>query len=199
MWKAVEFDEAARERIKKAGKHEKSLRLSAYLGALTDIGPCSLRPLTPRHVVELEYAENHIAVGGECDSSDVAHYCWLLRPEGEKRDQVGLVKDVALAFAKDPTLAQSIAKHFSMSFIDVPAGSKSDSNIVNSQVWLSPLIDCLASEYAWGLESIMDTPLGVSFQLLQLVFKRRFGKKYSLQNPLTQKAMAQEMGRMTNE
>lgn len=199
MWKAVEFDDAAKARIKQVGKHEKSLRLSAYLGASTDIGACRLRPLTARHVVELEYTENHIAIGGECDSSDIAHYCWLMRPDDEKRDQVTLVKDVTLASAKDHTLAQEIAKHFSMSFIDVPAGSKSDSNIVDSQVWLSPLVDCLASEYAWSMSEIMDTPLGVCFQLMQLIFKRRFGKKYSLQNPLTQKAMAQEMERLQNE
>jgi hypothetical protein len=63
-------------------------------------------------------------------------------------------------------------------------------------VWLSPLVDTFASEYGWSIDHILDQPVGRLFQLMQYITVRRMRGKFSVSNPITQKAKADEMRRL---
>ena len=83
MFKAVEFDDAAKKRIKDAASLEKRLRLEAYLNVTSQIGPFKVRPLLMKHALEMEYVENRLNIGGDAQTEDLVHFLWVVRSQEE--------------------------------------------------------------------------------------------------------------------
>lgn len=187
---AVSFDDAAKERIKAAADFERRLRLESLLLLPTQVEPFTLMPLTARNFLHLEYAENRIIEGrGMID--DFVHLLWTVRPATDTRREKAFAKFVV----KKLTIhhRQEIEAWVNVQFNDMPQnGSNQHVNEFESGVWLCTLIDTIASEYGWSMDTILDTPLATSFQLFQRVIKRN-DSKYSLRNGITQAAKAQEM------
>tara|TARA_S200002703_G_scaffold94366_1_gene81461 strand:+ start:333 stop:947 length:615 start_codon:yes stop_codon:yes gene_type:complete len=202
MFKAVEFDNTAQERIKEAANLERRLRLEALIGIESEIGGIKIRQMTGFDVLQLQYAENKIIIGGVPDETDFAHFFWLLRSKSEERNQVSLFK-VILKKLKNSDFIQSVYTYVDHCFIDLPKSSSntlsSRSYNANPSVWLTGIIDSLASEYGWKYEDIMSSPLPRTLQLYQYLLKRQLGDKYKIRNPLTQKASAKELNKIRNQ
>lgn len=202
MFKAVEFNNTAQERIKEAASLEKKLRLEALLGIDSEIGGIKIRQMTGFDVLQLQYAENNIITGGVPDETDFAHFFLLLRSKEDKRSQGNLFK-VILKKIKDPIFIQSVYDYVEHSFLDLPNipsnNTQSQSYDANPSVWLTSIIDTLASEYGWKYEDIMSSPLSRILQLYQYLLKRQIGAKYKIRNPLTQQASADELNKVRQQ
>lgn len=202
MFKAVEFDNTAQERIKEAASLEKKLRLEALIGIDSEIGGIQIRQMTGFDVLQLQYAENKIITGGIPDETDFAHFFLLLRSKEEKRSQVNLFK-VILTKINDEDFIQSVFDYVTHSFLDLPyvpsSKEQGKSYDANPSVWLTGIIDSLASEYGWKYEDIMSSPLSRTLQLYQYLLKRQLGPKYKIRNPLTQQASADELNKVRQQ
>ena len=194
-WQAVTFDDAAKERIKAAAEFERTLRLESLLLLPTRIGPFELIPITSRQFLQLEYAQNRIITGNP-QSDDMVHLIWLVKPEDDKRGIKSIAKLVTSKLTENERL--EIIAWFDVQFNDMPqSGGNSHVNEFDSGVWLCTLIDTIASEYGWSMDSILDMPMASAFQLFQRIIKRK-NPKYSLRNGITQDAKAREMKGQTN-
>ena len=202
MFKAVEFDNTAQERIREAANLEKKLRLEALIGIDSEIGGIKIRQMTGFDVLQLQYAENNIITGATPDETDFAHFFLLLKSDKEKRNQGNLFK-VILKKLKDPKFIEDVYTYVEHSFIDlpnVPTNNKQEKSYdANPSVWLTSIIDTLACEYGWTYEEIMSSPLSRTLQLYQHLLKRKIGAKYKIRNPLTQKASARELNKVRKQ
>lgn len=190
-WQAVEFDDAAKERIKEAADFERSLRLEAFLNAPSEIKPFKLRPLTARDALELEYAENRFATGDFPMIDDFVHLLWLVRVD-EERDEKAFAKFVTLNLNSENR--NEIMCWYNAQFNDTPSvGGSQAVDRFDSSVWLCSLFDGLASEYGWTIDHMLEKPLSVLFQQLQRTLKRKLGNQYAIRNGITQAAKAKEM------
>lgn len=189
-WQAVIFDDAAKERIKRAADFERTMRLESLLLLPAHIYPFELVPLTARNFLHLEYAQNKI-ISGDGMIDDFVHLLWTVKPPSDTRSE----KAFARFAAKNLTSNHrgEIEAWFNVQFNDMPqSGEKSKANEFESGVWVCALIDTIASEYGWSMNTILDMPLSSSFQLFQRIAKRN-NSKYSLRNGITQAAKAKEM------
>lgn len=189
-WQAVSFSDAAKERIKAAADFERRMRLESLLLLPSCIGHFELLPITIRHYLQLEYVENGI-IDGDPQIDDFVHLLWLVKPSADDRKKKAFAKFVVKHLTiKDQN---EISAWFALQFNDMPqSGEGSSANEFDSSVWICTLIDSIASEYGWSIDSILDTPLASAFQLFQRVIKRN-NPKYSLRNGITQRAKAKEM------
>ena len=94
MFKAVEFDDAAKKRIQEAVSFEKRLRLEAYLNVTSQIGPFRVRPLLMKHALEMEYVENRLNLGQTPETEDLVHFLWVVRSKDETRTEKDFTKFV---------------------------------------------------------------------------------------------------------
>jgi len=194
-WQAVTFDDAAKERIKAAADFERKLRLESLLLLPTQIEPFELMPLTLRQFLELEFAENRI-IEKVPYVDDLVHLLWLVRPKSEKRSIKSFARFVEGSLT--PVRRNEIIAWFNVQFNDMPQnGGSTHVNEFDSGVWLCTLIDTIASEYGWSMDSILDMPMASAFQLFQRIIKRN-NPKYSLRNGITQDAKAREMKGQNN-
>lgn len=195
-WQAVQFDEAAKARIHQAATLEKRLRLESILGVPFDIGPCRLRQLTARDVLQFEYAENRLFVGGEPKWDDYAHVVDVLLhgPKISGKRLAGLIRDIL----RSPDAKLKLQSHLIDSFNDLPTfgGNKNgSSDTASSWVWITDIIDTLASQYGWGVDHILDMPIECAFQLSQLIHRRLLGRKYAIRHRKLSQARAAELNR----
>ena len=197
MFKAVEFDDAAKKRIQEAVSFEKRLRLEAYLNVTSQIGPFRVRPLLMKHALEMEYVENRLNLGQTPETEDLVHFLWVVRSKDETRTEKDFTKFVVKKMTAD--LFEDVCKYHSLQFLDLPSSKKSSSKIQNfeSSIWLTPLIDQLSNQYGWSIREVMNTPVSVALQLLQQI-RMRHDPKASSRNPITQAAKAQEMKKLTS-
>lgn len=191
-WQAVEFDDAAKERIKQAAAFEKRLRLESFLDLPSECGKFTLRIPTIRDLLELEFAENRFLDYAVPQLDDYIHLLWQLRTDSEKSNERKFAKHVATKLTDDEKM--EIAAFFSAQFNDMPSGGGGHVDPYDSSVWLAFLVDTLCSEYGWTLDQTLDTPLQVALQLTQRIIKRH-NPKYAIRNGITQRAKAQEMNR----
>lgn len=196
-WTGVDLSSSSNERLKRVADAERSLRLEALLGVETEIAGIKLRQINGYDVLELEYAENKIINGGKPDYSDFCHFFWLIRAKSEKRSQKAIFK-IILEFMENESFVDDVYFFVGASFHDLPSTGKKEklSYEANPKVWLMSMVDLIASEYGWTFDEIMNSPLERTLQLYQYILKRLIGKKYSIRNPMTQKASAQELARM---
>lgn len=200
MFKAVEFDNTAQERIKEAADFERTLRLEALIGLESEIEGIKIRQMTGFDVLQLQYAENKLIIGGVPDESDFAHFFWLLKSKEEKRSQVKLFKFI-IQKMKSVEFINAVCDYIDYCFLDLPqsGGSKSSASYnASSTVWLNGIIDGIASEYGWTYEQILSAPLARILQLYQYLLKRQLGDKYKIRNPITSQASANELNKIRN-
>ena len=196
MRKAVEFDEAAKVRIKQESEREIKLRIAAYLPVITDVGGIKLRQMTLGDVVECDYAENKLIIGGLPDATDYAHFFWLLRPKGTQQNEKEYIADCRRKW-KNESVRNAVATYIENQFMDAPAGnSSSASGQIDSKLWINPMLDTFASEYGWTVEHIFSQPIARLFQLTKYIYFRRSKGKIPITSPLTQEAKQQELRRM---
>lgn len=189
-WQAVDFDDAAKERIKQAAAFEKRLRLESFLNLPSQCGKFTLRIPTIRDMLELEFVENRFFDDAVPQIDDYIHLLWKLRTDDEKRNERDFAKYVATHLTDDERM--EIAAFFSAQFNDMPSGSSGNVDPYDSAVCLASLVDTLCSEYGWTLDQTLDTSLQVALQLTQRIIKRH-NPKYAIRNGITQRAKAQEM------
>jgi len=191
---AVQFDDAAKKRIRQAAELEKRLRLEAFLGVSTEIGPFEMRPLEIRHVLEMEYGENRLNKGVDVEIDDLVHLLWIVKPASEKRTEKSFAKFVSSNM--NPVYELEIKGFFFAQFSDLPSskaeGASRSVGEFESAIWLGSLLDRLCSEYGWTIKEVMQTPISVAFQLLQCILKRD-DPKYAFRNSITQAAKAKEI------
>jgi hypothetical protein len=189
---AVQFDDAARERIKVASALEKRLRLESYLNVTTMIGPFEVRPMLVRHALEMEYGENRLNLGEAAQIDDLVHFLWVLRPETDLRTERAFAKFAAKNITEQ--IRDEIINFFALQFLDMPSMHKQGEmqNEYDSSVWLTVLLHELCRAYSWSIKDVMETPIGVALQLIQQLIRSN-NPKYSPRNPLTQAAKAEEM------
>jgi len=194
---AVQFDDAAKERIRQAAAFEKRLRLESFLSIETEVGPFRLMPMQVGHVLQLEYAENRLSLGEEPQIDDIVHLLWILKPESDKRSERAFSRFVAREINNFFQL--EIQGFFNVQFNDMPGnGSGETVNEYDSSVWLCSLLDALCSEYGWTIQEVMQTPMSVALQLMQRIIKRN-NPKYPIRNAITQAAKAREMKGMKQD
>jgi hypothetical protein len=191
MYYAVAFDEAARKRIAQAAELEKRMRLESFLDLPTDLGFCKVRSITPRDCVIFDIDDNKLFGSGPIMMEDCLHLAWTLRIE--KCKEYKFAKKVGKAWLADIMAIDRCREFVGGTFIDCPKFGGKDCNESNSGVWLPSLIDCIASEYGWRQSEIMNTPIKNLFLLMQQIYRRNFGKKYMLSNPITQTAKSNEL------
>ena len=201
MLKAVEIDDTAQERIKEAADLERKIRLEALIGLNSDICGIEVRPITGFDVLQMQYAENKIMIGGIPDESDFAHFFWLLKPKDSKISQVKLFKTL-LKKIKSVDFINEVYDYIEKTFLELPSNKPSNPEIksynANPNVWLSGIIDSLASEYGWSYDEILSSPLSRILQLHQYLLQRQFKGKYKVRNPLTSRASARELNKILN-
>tara|TARA_Y100000114_G_scaffold37024_1_gene32589 strand:+ start:2269 stop:2877 length:609 start_codon:yes stop_codon:yes gene_type:complete len=197
VWQAVSFDDAAKKRIEKAIAFEKRLRLEGLLEIPQKVGCFELRHITPRDILELEFAENRIATGESPELDDYVHLVWTLTKQ-KRFFKVRQIRKIARALEGSQLLRNEVLSFYYSAFNDMPAtgSNKKEDNNNQSSVYLCTLIDSLASSYGWSLEQILKTPMSCCLQLLQRTMKRNLGDKYSLRNGITQQAKANELKRI---
>jgi hypothetical protein len=200
QWGAATFDDAAKKRIEEASKFEKKLRLESLLGIPQSVGPFELRHITPRDILKLEFAENRIALGEDPKLDDYVHLVWSLSKQ-KRFFKTRQIRKITNEIRDSEFLKDEILSFYLSSLNDLPGStsegdSKSVSEEHKSSVYICSLIDSLADSYGWSLVEILDLPLSACLQLLQRAIKRNLGDKYSLRNPITQQAKANELNRL---
>lgn len=190
-WQAVEFDDAAKKRIKQAAEFEKTLRLEAFLNIPSECGNFKLRIPTIRDIIELEFSKNRFFTNQIPQTDDYIHLLWMLKPKHDKRKEKKFANQVSRQLTEKDRA--EIEAFLSCQFLtDCPSSGESVKNNYDSSVSMATLIDLLCSEYGWPLEQAMSTPLLTAFQLLQRIIKRN-NKQYAIRNGITQQAKAEEM------
>lgn len=199
--KAVSFNDAAKKRIAEAAAFEKRLRLEAVVGVDQDIAGLSLRQITVRDLVNLEFTENRLTQGEEPQLDDLVALVFMLsndRPffKGRYARKVGKI------IRENEVVRQELICYFNAAFNDMPAAPNSSSSKVSdnvdSSVSVMTLVDSLASNYGWTLGEILDLSLSTALQLLQRIVNRN-SEKYSMRNAITQQAKARELNRLKED
>jgi len=199
MFKAVEFDNAAKERIRQASELERRTRLDALLGAETDLGGILVRPIKARDVLEMEYANNNLFCSSTADSSDYAHFFWTLKPKRINANQRKYVRDAIILLEYNDQLKRNVKTFIDSQFYDLPRYGRNEApNDFSSTVWLTPVLDVFAEQYGWTLDYILDQNVAVLFQMMQYIMERKTGGKRGISNPITQRAKSIEMQRLNN-
>jgi hypothetical protein len=196
-WQAVTFDDAAKERIKKAAALEKKLRLKAFLNLEEDIGWCKVRPITPKDCVFFELDENRLIINEKAGVDDYIHFAFLLRVDTSEKPKRA-VKRLIKSFLRNKDAAKKTADFINQSFLDCPSKNSSDIASTDTGLWLPALIDTFSNQYGWTVDYIMNQPIKSLFMQVQQIYSRNLGKKFSVSNPITQKARARELERLRN-
>lgn len=187
-WQAVEFSDAAKERIQQAATFEKRLRLESLLDVPTQIGAFKLRQFTLRDMLELEYSENAL-LDGKLTREDCVLFLWQLRTSDEKRSISRFTK---WAIGKlTPALQLEISAFLSAQYNEFPTGDGGVDQY-DSNVSAAFLIDFACSEYGWSIERALDSSMIALGQLFQRSLKRH-NSKYAIRSGITQQAKATEL------
>ncbi len=193
-WHAVSFDEAAKKRIAEASSFEKKLRLEGLLGLDQELFGFKIRQLTVRDLLHLEFTENRLALGEVPQNEDLIAFVLMLsvdKPFFKKRYLKKLGR-----FVRDyEVFREEIICCFGAAFNDMPSSDESKSITNESSVSIVTLVDTLSSNYGWTLDQILNTHLSTALQLLQRIMMRS-SDKYSMRNPITQRARANEMNKL---
>ena len=197
-FKAVSFDDAARGRIAQAAAFEKRLRLEAVIGVDQEVACFTLRQMTVRDLIHLEFSENRLVTGDEPELDDLLAFVYMLSSEKhffKKR----YAKKIGKTLRDNESVRDEVVCFFFAAFNDTPAfGSSSKSfDEFDSSVSTVSLIDTIASNYSWSLDSILNLPMSTALQLLQRITKRNIGEQYSLRNGITQQAKSAELKRLS--
>lgn len=196
-WKAAEFSEAAKLRIKEAARFEKQIRLEAFLDLDVSLGAFKVRQMTLSDFAHFEYTENELFVeGGEGNEADFILFLWHLRTYAENRNAKQFAKWAARELT--PAMQDEILAFISAQLNDMPSGKGDDSDVkkstvADSSVAIATLTDQIASEYGWSEEKILSIPVSRLLQYYQRIMKRNLGNKYAMTNRITQQARANEM------
>ena len=198
-WSGVNFDTSSNERISRVADTERNLRLEALLGVEIEIAGIRLRQITGYDILEFEYAENKLLMGGKPDESDFCHFLWTLTHKSEKKNQKKIFK-IVFQQMESVSFLEKVYSLIDSAFHDLPAGGKKveKSYEANPKVWMMGIIDIIAHEYGWTYDEIMNTPFERTLQLYQYILKRLIGDKYNIRNPLTQKASMAELAKQQN-
>jgi len=201
QFKAVTFDDAARGRIAKAAAFEKRLRLEAVIGVEQDIGGLKLGQISVRDILHLEFSENRLVCGETPELDDLVALVFMISKD-RYFFKTRYVRKVAKLLRENEDIKSELICYFSAAFNDMPSigsSNKADDNQFDSSVSTISLIDSLAHNYGWSIESILDLPLSTVLQLLQRITNRNLGDQYSLRNGITQKAKAEELKRLKTD
>ena len=200
-FKAVSFDDAARDRIAEAAAFEKRLRLEAIIGVEQEVACFTLRQVTVRDLLNLEFSENRLVTGDEPELDDLIAFVLMLsndRPlfAGRYARKVGkILRDYAV-------VRLELVSYFNAAFNDMPAvtgsGAIKSPDGFDSSVSVMTLVDSIASNYGWTLREILDMPLSTALQLLQRILHRN-SEKYSMRNAITQQAKANELRKLNKD
>lgn len=155
---------------------EQRRRSVNWLGATVTLCGSPVRPLTPRHVLELRLAGNAFFYGRRALLGDVFDVLWRLnpafyRPASPRRfydwparsNLTRRVRRLDLFTAE-----RAIHDYLSAAYLDRPAArADSESGPLEAEPhWIDSFIDTFGSHYAWATpERVLDTPIAQLFQL----------------------------------
>ncbi len=124
MWAAVQFDDAAEERIRKAAALEQRLRLQTYLQLPEDLTWCKVRQITPKDCVIFELDENRLFGNGKAKIDDFIHFAFLLRLD-TKQSAKKYAKALIRKYRSEEQAIQKTLDFINQSFIDCPSNNSS--------------------------------------------------------------------------
>lgn len=201
MWKAVTFDEAANKRIREAAKQELRLRIEGVIGVPVRVGPFRLLPLSMLGVLEMQYAENRLVCGGVPKADDLLQFLYVVSPCEEKKNQRRFFKRAG-KLLRDSAVFDEVKAYFEIQFNDMPSSGSSKGSpdaATESRSFVMHIADTLCHEYGWSFDQVLKTSVPVAMQLHQRIIFRASGGRHGVSNPITQRAKAIELERLTQQ
>jgi hypothetical protein len=198
MWKAVEFNKAAKQRIAEAARFEKRERLEPFVNATVDIGGgIQLRQLTARDVVAFDFTDNALLTGKPAYSEDYGLFFWQLRPSSVTDDVSGYIAKTLRAYDKSEDARKGLKKYLGSQLSDMQSrGDKAEQD--SPWPWIISAVDLLASEYGWSIDEIMDLPVKTIFMLFKQIVYRKSNYKICPSSRLSQTIKQQELKRISS-
>jgi len=196
-FKAVSFDDAARDRIAEAAAFEKRLRLDGVMGITENLHGIKFRQITILDFLRLEFTENRLTKGEEPQMDDLVSFVLMLsadNPFFKSR----YARKIGKMLRENQDFRQEIICFFNASFNDSPSIPGKESGIQqheDNSVSMLSLIDVIASSYGWSFNEILNLTISSALQLVQRILKRT-SDKYVIRNGITQQARAQELLRL---
>jgi hypothetical protein len=191
---------ALQKEYSQAVYRESALREAAFLPITLDIAGVTVKPLTPRMFIVLDFLQSpFVTAKNELDAGDIANFLWVVSSEYEinnptKKEEF-LQKIVAEVDVE--TCIKDISIYVQEAFIDAPSipvitdkSPHQKQNNIPFFAWVVNYIDVLAHEYGWDDEKILDMPFNRLFQYLKAIEVRNTlcaGKEPKLFNNLSDK------------
>ena len=165
---------------KEALQWEQEKREEAFLGLATPICGMSVVPLTLRRLTYLFQARSAFFYSNERDGGDVGLFLWCVSPAFRPGDpaatdlfrvalqEAGALNDLSKALAE-------IQEYLDAAFNDAPPtqGSNDPNEKKPSISFTASLVGTFAVEYGWSVETTMETPMSVLYQLLHHISMRK--------------------------
>lgn len=159
---------------------ERAVRDLALLADPVPLCGVIVNQFTPRHSIRLGFCHNGFLVGGrDLTPEDVAMFLWFVAVdysfEEAKRDAfVGRLAELKFIGA-----IESINGYLENAFMDAPGGGGGGKSYTAPA---ATLVDLMGHEYGWSMQTTLNTPWAVLFQLVKHI-KRRSNPKALQFNP----------------
>lgn len=166
------MNRAAIPGLAEAVQQEAHRRVASFTPETKRVAGVNLLPLTPGKLAVLESIGCPVVAGVEFpEPEDVAIFLWFLC-EDFKVDAKAQAKFIKRICAVDYFVALTECQTwFKEQFADCPSAPKNDTR--NSYVsWIASLVDCVASEYGWSEEQILEVPLVRLMQYVRAIQMR---------------------------
>jgi hypothetical protein len=163
---------------REAVEAEARTREAAFIRVPEFVAGIRVDPLTVRHTALLSQLGAEI----EPNAETLELYLWVVSPAGTSR--VAHQLRCAWAFFRHgvDAVAESLEAWVSEQFADAPGQSDGSVFRVDNTSWVSRQCDLLASEYGWEIDTVLELPLRVTFQLEREI-RRRHDSKAVFFNP----------------
>jgi hypothetical protein len=180
-----------------AVEREQASRDSAYIADFDVIGDIKVHQLTPKLLSILTLMKSPFIVGGDIEPSSLLTLLWTLKIKHDDDDRVEFFSRVMSDYNVEDLLSD-INSYFEDAFQDIGSTESGVSSVPYFSN-LTSMVDCLASEYGWSEESIINLSYKKLFQYFKVIGKRKdptkimFNKSDSVKGEMIRKiAEAQE-------
>lgn len=150
--------------------------------------PLTLLPITIRRMLILEHAQSPFVCGGKAapTAGDIALFLWVCSPgfSALKKQRDIFIRQCRTV--KAGVALETIHGMVKAAFYDAPAREVTGGESPSYWSLAASMVDCIAAEYGWPLDTILDAPLAVVLQLFKIIQHRKSsaaGEKTPLFNP----------------
>lgn len=150
--------------------------------------PLAIEPLTIRRMLILEHVKSPFICGAEksIGAGDIALFLWVCSPKfsAKKKERDRFIRRCRTVNAANAL--ETIRQMVKAAFYDSPPRENTGGE--SPQYWslAASLVDCLAKEYGWAEDAILNAPLASVLQYFKVIQHRKAcaaGEKVPLFNP----------------